>query len=510
MRGDRAVHTNHTDFPLAIASIAVNGDLSMPIYEQIGRAIRNAIETGELPEGTLLPTGRDLARSLNVSRNTVVAAYSRLVAENYLIANTRRGTQVAKSPFAAAPFDGTGGNRAENGCDEPDGARRIEIGFRARKFLQVRQVRGSQARPFALHVPDASFYPRNPLGRLLSEEFCRSPVGGDQQVWRRFQTAISVHLRQMRGVHCEPAQVIPLTGIDSALDLVARVLIDPGHRILVEDPAASGICETFEAAGARLYRLPCDASGADPARRTCPPPRLILISPSLNFPYGRQMTEERRIAVLDFAQRSGAVIFESDSYWELSHTGNRLRAIQGYDRNESVLYFGSLNETLGPQVRVGYLVVPSALVDAFAEMAQRIAYGPDNFILSALARFIEEGQYALHIRSIRSAYARRLGIAVAACRTHMRNVACIEPAGGFHLTLILPPHHDEAAICRLAARHGLQVSPLASFHGATAPQKGLVVGFGTIPDRIVETMVRRLSEVIARAQTEEGPLELAS
>ncbi|MGH6890096.1 MAG: PLP-dependent aminotransferase family protein [Rhizomicrobium sp.] len=504
------MHATPSDFPLAIASIAVNGDLPVPIYEQISRAIRNAIETGELPEGTLLPTGRELARALGVSRNTVVAAYSRLVAENYLVANTRRGTQVAKSPFAAAPFENPSADRSKKSTDEFAGAGRIEIGFRARQFLRVPLVRASLARPFALHVPDASFYPRNPLGRLLSEEFCRSPVGEDQHAWQRFQTAISVHLRQMRGVHCEPQQVIPLTGMDSALDLTARVMIDPGHCVLIEDPAAGGISETFAAAGARIYRLPGDASGADPARSASPPPRLIVVSPSLSFPYGRQMTDERRASVLDYARRSGALVFEADSYWELSHTGSRLRAIQGCDRDGTVLYFGSLNETLGPQIRVGYLVVPTALVDAFAEMAQRIAYGPDNFILSALARFIEDGQYAMHIKAIRSAYARRLGIAVAACRTHLRGAACIEPRGGFHLTLILPPHFDEIEICRLAALHGLQVSPLAAFHGATAPHKGIVVGFGSVPDRIVETMVRRLAEIIARSQAEGRPLELAS
>lgn len=143
-------------------------------------------------------------------------------------------------------------------------------------------------------------------------------------------------------------------------------------------------------------------------------------------------------------------------------------------------------------------------------MAQRIAYGPDNFILSALARFIEEGQYAMHIKAIRSAYARRLAIAVAACRSHLRGVACIEPTGGFHLTLILPPNSDELAICRLAARQGLQVSPLSSFHGGAPPHKGIVIGIGTVPDRSVETMVRRLSEVISRIEAEGCHLELAS
>lgn len=497
-----------SDFPLAIASIKVNGDLPVPIYEQISHAVRRAIELGELPEGTLLPTGRELARALGVSRNTVVAAYSRLAAENYLVSNTRRGTQVARYPFGSiepAPIDR--GTREER---QHPAAQSIEIGYRAQQVLQIPFARPQPSRPFALHAPDASFYPRNPLGRLLTEEFCRPPAGDGQPAWQRFQVAMSAHLRQMRGVHCEPQQVIPTTGIESALDLTARLLIDPGHSVLVEDPAILGIREAFEAAGARLFSLPADNMGADPGRSSCPPPRLIVVSPTLSFPFGRQMPEERRAGVLDLARRTGAIILETDTYWELSYTGDRLRAIQGHDRDGQVLYFGSLNETLGPQIRVGYLVVPPALADAFTEMTQRIACGPDSFVLSALATFIEESQYAVHVRSIRSAYAERIGIAAEACRVHLREATIVEPSGGYHLTVMFPRSVDEHALARLAACHGLLVSPLSSFHRHPTSASGIVIGFGTIPDRNIDTMVRRLGEVLARSRNDERPLEMAS
>ncbi len=500
----------HCDFPLAIASIRVNGDLPVPIYEQISRAVRTAIEIGELPEGTLLPTGRELARALGVSRNTVVAAYSRLVAENYLVSNTRRGTQVASCAFNAPLLKGEPPNDETPSGQHTASGGKIEIGYRAQQTLRLPVARTSASRPFALHAPDPSFYPRNPLARLLTEEFCRSPTADGQHPWQRFQIAISAYLRQMRGVHCEPAQVIPITGMESALDLTTRVIIDPGHCVLVEDPAVHGMREAFEAAGARLFPLPSDNWGADPRRCSSPPPRLIVVSPSLSFPFGRQMPEERRAAVLDLGRRTGAIIFEADSYWELSYTGERLRAIQGHDRDGRVLYFGSMNETLGPQIRVGYLVVPPALVDAFTDMAQRVAYGPDGFVLSALATFIEESQYAMHVKSIRSAYAERLGIAVEACRAHLGEAVVVEPSGGFHLTLRFPPGVDEPTVCRVAGRHGLLVALLSSFHFDAPQTSGIVIGFGTIPDRNVATMVRRLADIVARAHIDAHSLELAS
>jgi len=499
------VRADICNFPLAIASIRIDGNLPVPIYEQISRAVRQAIEMGELPEGTPLPTGRELAHALGVSRNTVVAAYSRLVAENYLVSNTRRGTQVARCPFGAMLVERNGDNRGQSGV-APEPAR-IQIGFRAQQTLQIPFARPASSRPFALHAPDASFLPRNPLSRLLTEEFCRSTTDR-QHACQRFQTAIAAHLRQMRGVCCEPAQVIPTSCLDNALDLTVRVMIDPGHCVLAEDPAIHGMHERFEAAGARIFSLCAD--GADSACAAVPPPRMILVTPSLSFPFGRQMPEERRLAILALARGSNAIIFENDIYSELTWSGGRLRAIQGHDRDGHVIYFGSMQETLGPQIRVGYLVVPLHLVDAFTEMAQRMACGPDHFLLSALARFIDESQYAMHARAIRSAYAERLGTAVESCRAHFGDSAIIAPSGGFHLTILLPDEPDEYAVCRLAARHDLLVTPLSSFHRHPPQRGGIVIGLGMIPDRNVDTMIRRLAEIVERTRLETRPLDLAS
>jgi GntR family transcriptional regulator/MocR family aminotransferase len=484
------------NFPLAISAIAVRTDSPVPIYEQICRAVRTAIGTGDLPPGTPLPTSRELARALGTGRNTICTAYARLVAEGYLISNTRRGTHVAK-PVGTSFLIQDNFSAGESPREKPSGSgAEIEISYRAKQMLKSPLFPTSVSKPFGLNAPDYSLCPRNPLGRLLAAEFCLSPNGDVRQGHRRFQVALSAYLRRMRGVYCEPEQVIPITGIESALDLTARVMIDPGHVVQIEDPTSDVVRQAFLTAGARLVELPSDSKGADPSRASGPPPRLMFVSPSAGFPLGRQMPELRRFAVLDAARRAGAIVFEADNCWELSYTGSRLRAIQGYDRDGCVIYFGSLTETLGPHIRIGYLVVPAALADSFTDMAQRVSYGPDAFVLAALATFIEENQYAKHIKTIRAVYAHRLRTMAEACRSYIGSATVLEPVGGFHLTLMFPDGTDEEGLCRAAAEHGLLVTPLSRFYLRQNQKPGVVLGFGAVADRLIEPTIRRLASVI--------------
>lgn len=493
--------------PFAIANITLNPQSNIPLYEQISRAIRNAIDCGDLAAGAPLPTARELATVLGLGKNTVSAAYSRLVAENYLVSNRRRGTEVSRLRFVSSvPLGDTPGR---TGVLAPGTDDEVTVSYGAQRLLNLGCPPIADARPFAPRVPDPSIYPRNQLGRLLLSEFCRSP-GLDANSGRvRFQSAIAAYLRHMRGVQCEAHQVIPVTSIDSALDLTSRVLLDPGHCVLVEEPATYGTWQIFKAAGAHVFPLPSDRAGADPARAKGPPPRLIFVSPSVGFPFGVQMTEERRIALLQLARRTGAIILESDIDWELSWT-SKIRAIQGYDGDSRVLYFGSLHETLGPHLRIAYLVVPTSLAAAFTEIATRFGYGPDLFVLSALSTFIEENEYAVHVKMVQSVYARRMGIALEACRAHIKSARAIEPSGGYHLTLLGSDDLDEDAVARSAARFGLAATPLSLFYHDKPREKGVVIGLGSVPDRNVEAFVRRLSEAFELACTRDAVYALAS
>ena len=482
--------------PLAVAQIVIAPDSPVPINEQICRALRVAIVSGDLPVGTLLPTSRELAQVLGVGRNTVVAAYSRLAAESYVHSKFRRGTRVAPLPQTTSLSVQEPAKAAAVDHSEPP----IRIGYQGQRAFEP-LVAGTGAMP-ELSSPDPALYPRAILGRLLTDAFGRAHLGESesQNDWRRFQEAVAAHFRQSRGVNCAPSQIVPVSGASAALDLVARLLVDPGHAVLVEDPAPDFVWSAFHAAGSRLYPLPCDSNGADPARANAPPPRLIYVSPSLNFPCGVQMSPARRTALLDMARASGAAIFEFDGYAELLFTGSRHGAMQGRDSDNRVFYFGSLKNTLGPHICVGFLVVPPNLSQPFSQFAQRVGCVPEGFVLTAIASLIESNQYALHAKKIRAAYAQRLKLLVETCRRLLPDTIATEPHGGFHLLLHLPEGIAAEAVAVAGAKQGLSVAPLSRFSLKGQPSNRLVLGFGAVPDRLIETAVRRLGTIIAESR----------
>ncbi|MBI1328731.1 MAG: aminotransferase class I/II-fold pyridoxal phosphate-dependent enzyme [Alphaproteobacteria bacterium] len=486
-------------FPLAMAKIEVHPDSPVPLYEQICKGVRAAIWSGDLPPHTRLPTTREFAQALRVARNTVVEAYTRLVAEGYLVSNTRRGTRVVGDPPVRPNFDDAVQPAPLAGISA------IEIGFHARRVLDAPSMPTASGKPFAIDAPDPSFYPRNQLGRLIAEEFRRAPASDQRHAAaeeRRFQVAVATYLRHARGVNCDPAQVIAVNGARSAVDMAARVLIDPGHTVQIEDPCQHYVGAAFRAAGARLDPIPTDSDGANPQRVLGPPPRLIFVQSSVNFPFGAQMPENRRRAVLDSARMSGAAIFECDSYGELLYSGGRVSAIQGMDNEGRVLYCGSLNRTLGPGIRAGFLVVPPPLVEAFSEMARRIDYGPELYVQAALATFLEQNDYALHVKRVRAQYSARLQMLRDALRTFMPNVRFSEPKGGLHIVIYLSGAGCEASVCAAATAQGLSVSPLSQFYLSSSRSYGLVLGFGSVSERMIEPAVKRLASAVQSGLSE--------
>lgn len=476
-------------FPLALDTIVLHPTSSVPLYEQICRGVRASVTAGDLLPGAAMPTIVELARALGVARNTVGEAYMRLSAEGYLVSYKRRGTRIA----AQLP----GETSAQRASPAERGKAAIEIGYFARKLLDTPVTRGGIGKSFALHSPDPSLFPRLHLSKLVTEELRRPPTemqlasGG---VCARFQQAIAHYLRLSSGIQCEPEQVIAVSAPEAALNLTARVLLDPGHTVLVEDPGKDDVRAIFAAAGARIESIPTDSKGADPRRISGPPPRLIWVSPALNFPLGVQMTEARRLALLEAARTAGAAIFESSTCSELVYSGHRYRALQAHDSDGRVIYYGSFHCTLGPAIRAGYLVVPHALVEPFNEIRRRLAFAPEIYLQSALATFVKENRYALHLKKIRMVYAARLRQTIEACRTHMPEAAIVEPAGGFHLTLHVDG--DVQRICQIAAKEGLFVQPLSKFYQEPHPASGIVIGFGAMAEQAIEPAVARLAAIM--------------
>jgi GntR family transcriptional regulator/MocR family aminotransferase len=488
------------DFPLAVANIRLDSHSPLPIHEQICQSIRTAVAAQELPAGTLLPSSRELAQHLGVARNTVAFAYVRLVAEGICVSNTRRGTRIATDfPVRSNPTK-----------DQSDRSRlrpSLRTAFHVRAALEVGIDRGPNGAPFALSASDPVLYPRTKLGRRVAQKFLDIPLRSQAargQDCSRFQTSLAAYLRSARGVVCEPAQIIAVTGLESALDLTARVLLDPGDTVQVQDPAMDVVHSAFFAARANIVPIPTDAHGADPESVVGPPARLICVSPSVGFPFGAQMSEQRRRAVLRVAQAQNAIVFENEAYCELRYGGVRLSSIQGLDEDGQVVYYGGFTETLGNSIDVGYLVVPPALGEAFVEVSRRISNAPPRQLQDAVAEFVDEHEYAFHARNVRGVYADRLETVMRACRDFLPQFSALEPNGGLFVVLRTDRSFDDVAACTEASREGIPVRPLSRYFVSRSMERGVVFGFGAISERTIRPAVQQLAAILARHDARSG------
>ena len=480
-----------TTIPLAIANIALDVRSPLPLHEQICQAIRSAIWAGELPPKTLLPTTRELARHLGVARNTVVFAYARLAAEGLCVSNTRRGTRVASDLQQRPSFS------EPNAEDASVGSGLLRVAFQAKSAMELPVDRSASGAPFAGYTFDPVQYPRTKLGRRLADKFLGAPSTHQfGSSTGRFQSTITDYLRQARGVMCDPSQVIAVSGLEGALDLVARVLVDPGDSVAIEDPCADFVHSVFRAAKAYVRPIPSDAFGADPKRMSGPPARLLYVSPSVSFPFGLPMPSARRQEILAAARAQNALIIENDSCFELRYSGASLYSIQGQDRDGRVIHYGGFPEVLGESVRVGYLVVPATLLDTFLEMSCRAATPPVQ-IQDALAEFVETHEFSVHARTVRGVYARRLDLVRNACKEHLKGFPTSEPLGGLYLVIYLNDRGCEARVSEAAQKEGIPVRPLSRYFLQNIGNGGLVLGFGSISERAISPMIKRLGELCA-------------
>jgi GntR family transcriptional regulator/MocR family aminotransferase len=327
----------------------------------------------------------------------------------------------------------------------------------------------------------------------------------DPRGYLPLREALAGHLRLARGVRVEPAQLFIVQSTQQAVHLAARVLCDPGERAWIEDPHYVGALVALRAAGVRPVPVPVDDDGMDVAwaARRAAPARLAYVTPAHQAPLGVTMTLPRRLALLEHAARAGMVVFEDDYDSEFRHEGHPVPALQAHDRNGVVVHSGSFSKTLFPGLRLGYLVVPAPLVDAFiAARSIEDRYSP-VLAQAALADFIGEGHFARHLRRMRQLYrARRAALLEAlAAEVGDRLVPIGAPAG---LELVVrfgeaagTADVDDVAVEAALAARGVQVQALSTLSlRRRRPPRGLVLGFAAVPERRLRAAVAVLAEVL--------------
>ena len=468
--------------------IAVDRRSKEPLYRQICERFRARVISGELRAGEPVPSTRELARDLRVSRLPVLNAYEQLLAEGYFESRPGAGTFVAAVPARAAP-PRLSGERA--------------VSRRARSLPPFEQATWSERLgPFQLGQPELRAFPVRAWSRLTARYLRTMPVKalqyGDAMGLADLRREIASYLRISRGVRCEAAQVLIVSGSQQALDLTARVLLDAGDAVCVEDPAYWLVHHVLAAAGCRALPAPVDGEGLVVSRMR--KARAVFVAPSHQSPLGVTMSAPRRLALLDWAQRNGAWIVEDDWDSEYRYDAKPIAALQGLDRNGRVVYTGTFSKVMFPSLRLGYVVLPPDLVERFAAMRRAVDLCPPVIPQAVMAQFLSEGHFARHIRRMRPIYARRREILLRALTAELGDAAqIVGDAAGLHVAIFLPGCRDDRALAARAAERGVQVSPLSPLYRGRARQ-GLVLGFGNTDDAGIAPAVRALREALTRSE----------
>jgi GntR family transcriptional regulator/MocR family aminotransferase len=484
----------------AFAFVELDRESPVPLYQQLYAAFRGAILAGRLPPGTILPSTRSIADDLRVSRNTGARAFEQLLAEGYVVGRVGSGTYVAED----LPEECLATRAGSEARSAPESAApRLSVrGERLASAMQVLSAAPGAGYPFRAGTPALDAFPYEVWSRLVAKRRNLPPrevLGwGDPAGYEPLRAAIADYLGAARGVRCDAEQVIVVAGSQQAIDVAARLLLDPGDAAWMEEPGYAGARASFLGAGLKVVPVPVDGEGLDVAAAIARAPRarMAYVAPSHQFPLGGTMGLARRLALLEWAERAGAWIVEDDYDSEYRYAGRPLAALQGLDRGGRVIYLGTFSKVLFPALRLAYLVVPRRLAGAFR--AARLLDAAPTFEQMVLADFIAGGHFVRHIRRMRALYAARQAALVREAARSLGGRLRVEPSdAGMHLIGWLPEGADDAAVARAAAERGVEVLPLSSFYACKPGRPGVLLGYACVNERDLAWGIARLARALA-------------
>jgi len=484
--------------PGILPAITVDRSAAKPLYRQICDGYREAIVERRLTGGQRLPSTRTLASELKISRIPVLHAFDQLLAEGYFESRMGSGT------FVSSTLPDHAGS-----LKRP--AARLNAGRPGTRLLARRPAALLASAPepwlkgfgaFRMSEPALDHFPFTIWSRLVARHSrgvrrgalnYGSPMGD-----LPFRQAVAAYLRTARAVRCEAEQIMVVSGSQQALEITARVLLDPRQPVWVEEPGYAGARDALAMAGARLVPVPVDEEGLDVAAgiKICRRARAAYVTPSHQYPLGATMSASRRLQLLDWAQATGSWIIEDDYDSEYRYDSQPIAALQGLDRDARVVYIGTFSKVLFPALRVGYLVIPPDLVDRFSAVREAMDICPPALNPAVLADFIGEGHFARHLRRTSLLYRERRSTLVENLgRTLGPRLQVVGAEAGIHL-VALSDRPGDRSISQRAAREGLWVMPLSACYLSKPLHHGLVLGYGGTSVAEIPKAVQRLRRVI--------------
>ncbi len=482
--------------------IAVDRKGDKPLHRQIYDAFRAMILDRRLQAGQQIPSTRALADELRISRIPVLDAYSQLLAEGYIESRSGAGTFVKSSlsdqfPSARPAVANVANDRAENAVSRVSRLLPVERTpwFPSSGAFSVGQIAYDHF-PFRVWSGLVTRHARRVHAKSMNYS---DPLGSED-----FREVIAAYLRTARAVRCEASQIMVVNGSQHALDITSRVLLDPDTAAWVEEPGYELLRHTLTLSGCRLVPVPVDHEGLDVARgmALCPDARAAFVTPSHQFPLGSTMSAGRRLQLLEWAHHSNAWIVEDDYDSEYRYESMPVASMQGLDPGSRAIYIGTFSKTLFPALRLGYIVIPPALVPRFTAVRRANDLFPSPLYQAALADFISAGHFTRHVRKTRQLYAeRRTALAEALHKEFAPEIERLEmeilgAEAGMHLVVTLPPELSDRAISLRAAQDGLWLWPLSSAYLGAHARQGFILGFGGTKAAEMAQQVRRLRKAI--------------
>ncbi|MCF7221886.1 PLP-dependent aminotransferase family protein [Marilutibacter chinensis] len=475
-----------------------------PLHSQLTRALKAAMLEGRMAAGERLPPTRLLARELEVSRNTVLAAYEQLQAEGFLRGKVGSGSYVAPGLQAQRAVEG---ERAV----PPAGSRvlppqSVHAG-RLRRFhdharIPGRTVPGTRY-AFQYGVPMTNPALTSAWARELSRAArYTAPSYPPSQGLPALREAVAGYLGRRRGVQVAADDVLIVNGTQQAIALTARVLLDPGAAAAIEEPQYFAIREVLQIHGARLQPVPVDGEGLRVDMLPMPAPRLVCVTPSHQFPTGAVLSLPRRQALLDYVHAHDGWIFEDDYDGEFRYDARPLSALRSLDRRGRVVYVGSFSKAMFPALRLGYLVMPPGLREDFISAKWAEDFGSSSVEQAALARFIDDGGFERHLRRTSKALReRRAALLQGLARRLGERIEIADSNAGMHLVAWLrdaTPAQGERLIAT-AARRGLGLHPIAPFYLQPPARQGLLMGYAGMPLAEIDAALQLFAECMDEA-----------
>jgi GntR family transcriptional regulator/MocR family aminotransferase len=469
----------------------------VPAYKWLYTELGTAILSGRLRPGARLPATRDLAQQYGLSRGTIVSAFEQLKSEGYLQGREGSGTYVSRILPEELLQVASEGVTKRALAQKP--RRRLSDSARRTTLFSGFALRPSRA--FRANLPALDLFPTTLWAQIAARRLRRASAnfltGCDSLGYGPLRNAVADYLKTSRGVNCAPEQIVIVSGVQEALDLVSRLFLNPGDRVCMENPGYPGAALAFDSVGAKICARGLDQDGMKLPGDKMESVRLVYVTPGHQFPLGITMSLPRRLQLLEWAHKSRALILEDDYDSEYRYSGRPVPALQGLDRHGLVLFAGSFSKVLFPGLRLGYLVVPHDLIPAVAAAKSITTRHVPVLEQAVLCDFIAEGHFARHLRRMREVYAERLLVLLENARRELGGLLKISNVeAGLQTVGYLRNGINAESAAKAAAARNVEVTPISRYYRgcpARSARQALQLGFAAADGREIRRGVRELA-----------------